>query len=76
MRGQHLRNIHPLALDTFATRSMGFDPEQILYLSSMNKAGMGQGDLEKIQIIGAGLDEVQFKFRASTNLLEPYGLIY
>lgn len=70
-----MASLDPLALDTFATRSMGFDPSQILYLSSMNKAGMGQGDPEKIQIIGAGLDEVQQKFRASTNLLEPYGII-
>jgi len=70
-----MASLDPLALDTFATRSMGFDPAQILYLSSMNKAGMGQGDLEKMQIIGTGLDEVQHKFRASTNLLEPYGLI-
>lgn len=70
-----MASLDPLALDTFATRSMGFDPAQILYLSSMNKAGMGQGDLEKMQIIGAGLDEIQYKFRASTNLLEPYGLI-
>ena len=71
-----MASLDPLALDTFATRSMGFDPAQILYLSSMNKAGMGQGDPEKVQVLGTGLDEVQHKFKASTHLLEPYGLIH
>ena len=39
----------PLAMDTLATKMMGFDPSKIMYLTSMAEAGMGQGDFEKME---------------------------
>jgi uncharacterized protein (DUF362 family) len=68
-------SVDPLALDTLGTKIMGFDPTQILYLSSMNEAGMGQGDLDKINVIGANLNECLFKFKPHSLLAEPYGLV-
>jgi uncharacterized protein (DUF362 family) len=69
-----MASLDPLALDTLATRIMGFDPSQILYLSSMQMAGMGQGDPEKIRAIGPPLENIQRNFRPSTGMMEPYGL--
>ncbi len=69
-----LASIDPLALDTLGTKIMGFDPTQILYLSSMNEAGLGQGDFDKINVLGANLNTCRFKFKPHKDLVEPYGL--
>jgi len=68
-----MASLDPLALDTLATKIMGFDAKEIMYLSSMNEAGMGQGDLDKIQVIGTDLNECLYKFRPNDLLLIPYG---
>jgi uncharacterized protein (DUF362 family) len=70
-----LASVDPLALDSLGTKIMGFDPTQVLYLSSMNEAGMGQGDLDKINVLGADLNECLFKFKPHSSLVEPYGLV-
>jgi len=69
-----LASLDSLALDTLTTKIMGFDPKEVLYLSSMNKAGMGQGDLDKIQTLGTDLNKVQYHFRPHEKMVEPYGL--
>jgi uncharacterized protein (DUF362 family) len=69
-----LASLDPLAMDTLATKLMGFDPTQIMYLGSMAEAGMGQGDLSKIEILGAPLDQCQHHFKPHRRLIEPYGL--
>ena len=69
-----MASLDPLALDTLATKIMGFDAKEIMYLNSMNEAGMGQGDLDKIQVIGTALNDCLYKFRPNDLLLEPYGL--
>lgn len=69
-----LASMDPLAVDSLGTKIMGFDPTQILYLSSMNEAGMGQGDLDKINVIGANVNECLFKFKPNEAMIEPYGL--
>lgn len=69
-----LASLDSLALDSLTTKIMGFDPGEVLYLSSMNKAGMGQGDLDKIQTLGTDLNKVQYHFRPHERMVEPYGL--
>jgi uncharacterized protein (DUF362 family) len=69
-----LASLDPLAMDTLATKLMGFDPTQIMYLTSMAEAGMGQGDLSKIEVLGTPPDECQHHFKAHKRLIEPYGL--
>lgn len=69
-----LASVDPLALDTLGAKIMGFDPTQILYMSSMNEAGLGQGDLDKINVLGANLSDCQFKFRPNEALVDAYGL--
>jgi len=45
-----------------------------MYLSSMYEAGMGQGDLEKIQILGTDIKECLYKFKPNDLMIKPYGL--
>jgi uncharacterized protein (DUF362 family) len=62
-----------LAADKVATRVMGFNPEDIMYLQAMTQAGMGQGDLNKITVLGNTMQECQCQFRMSKLLAEVYG---
>jgi uncharacterized protein (DUF362 family) len=63
-----------LAADTVATKIMGFDPKIVLYLRAMTEAGMGQGDLGKVNILGAPLDECLYKFKPHKKMAEIYNL--
>jgi uncharacterized protein (DUF362 family) len=65
----------PLAMDILATKLMGFDPNKIIYLTSMARAGMGQGNLEKVEVLGAPVAECQFKFKPARQIAESYGLL-
>jgi uncharacterized protein (DUF362 family) len=63
-----------LAADTLATKVMGFDPKKINYLTSMNEAGLGQGDLEKIKVLGTPLDQCLYHFKVDEKTAEIYKL--
>jgi len=69
-----LASLDPLALDTLTTKIMGFDPLKIPYLTAMVEAGMGQGDLTKVQVLGTPVDQCQFKFKPNEKIVESYGL--
>lgn len=69
-----LASLDPLAMDMLATKLMGFDPTQIMYLTSMAEAGMGQGDLSKIEVLGTPPEQCQFHFKGHRKLIEPYDL--
>ena len=69
-----LASLDPLAMDTLATKLMGFDPTRIMYLTSMAEAGMGQGDLDKIEVLGTPAEQCQYDFKPNQRLIEPYGL--
>ena len=40
----------------------------------MAQAGMGQGDFEKIEVLGTPAGQCQHQFKAHRKLVEPYGL--
>ena len=69
-----LASLDPLAMDTLTTKLMGFDPSQIMYLTSMAEAGMGQGELGKIEVLGTPPEQCQYHFKPNERLIEPYGL--
>jgi uncharacterized protein (DUF362 family) len=69
-----LASLDALAADTLATKIMGFDPRRVLYLASMNEAGMGQGDLDRISVSGTPLDQCLYHFKAHDKMAELYGL--
>lgn len=69
-----LASLDAVAADTVATRIMGFDPKRVLYLAAMNQAGMGQGDLDKISVIGTPLERCLYHFKPNKIMAEVYGL--
>ena len=69
-----LASLDSLALDTLTTKIMGFDTSKIPYLMAMAEAGMGQGDLTKVQVLGTPVDQCQFKFKPNEKIIESYGL--
>lgn len=50
--GLALASTDPLACDTLCTTLMGFDPTEVGYLVYLTKDKMGEGVLEKIEVIG------------------------
>jgi uncharacterized protein (DUF362 family) len=66
-----LASVDPLAADTLGARLMGFDPKKILYLSSMAQAGMGQGDYEKIAVLGDKAEDCSYHFKPSPMIKVP-----
>ncbi|MCL5745384.1 MAG: DUF362 domain-containing protein [Acidobacteria bacterium] len=58
-------SVDPLAADVLSARLMGFDAKKILYLSAMTKAGMGQGNLERINVLGNRIEECSYRFKNS-----------
>jgi len=69
-----LASLDPLALDTLTTKLMGFDPSKIIYLTALAEAGLGQGDLAKVEVLGTPVEQCQYKFKPHERLIEPYGL--
>jgi len=69
-----LAGTDPLAADTLATKIMGFDPKRILYLSAMNEVGLGQGDIDKINVLGTPLDQCLYHFKPNHLMAELYNL--
>lgn len=60
-----LASVDAVAADTLGARLMGFDAKKILYLSSMAEAGMGQGNLDKIKVLGNRVDQCSYRFKNS-----------
>jgi uncharacterized protein (DUF362 family) len=72
--GIALASRDPLAMDILTTKIMGFDPEKIMYLTAMAEAGMGQGDLAKIRVLGTPLSQCRYQFKPNKRMIEPYNL--
>jgi uncharacterized protein (DUF362 family) len=60
-----LASADALAADVLGARVMGYNAKKILYLSAMAEAGMGQGNLEKITVLGNRLEECSYRFKNS-----------
>lgn len=60
-----LASVDPLAADVLGARLMGFDSKKIAYLSAMTDAGMGQGNLDKIKVLGDRVEDCSYRFKNS-----------
>jgi uncharacterized protein (DUF362 family) len=69
-----LAGLDALATDTVGATVMGFDPRKAGYLAAMADAGMGQGDLAKITVVGSPLDECRCHFKLDDRTAEMYGI--
>ena len=61
--GIALASLDPLAADTVVSSLMGFPIEQVGYLHYCRLAGLGQGDLSEIDIVGEDLATCARHFR-------------
>jgi hypothetical protein len=44
---------------------MGFNSKKIIYLQAMTDAGMGQGNLDKITVVGNHVEDRSYRFKNS-----------
>ena len=52
-----------VAVDTLTAHLMGFDPQSIGYLYFCSQDGLGEGDINNLNIIGTPLEECRHAFR-------------
>jgi uncharacterized protein (DUF362 family) len=60
-----LASTDPLAADVLGAKLMGFDAKKIPYLTAMTAAGMGQGNLDKITVLGSRPEDCMYRFQPS-----------
>jgi uncharacterized protein (DUF362 family) len=60
----------PVAADAVASTVMGFDPKEIRIIDGASKAGIGTADLEKIEVVGTPIKEVQRRFKRVEEAVE------
>ncbi len=53
----------PVAVDAVACTTMGFEPDEISIIRLAGNQGLGEMRLDRIQLLGAQLDEVSARFR-------------
>jgi uncharacterized protein (DUF362 family) len=58
----------PVAADAVAATTMGFDPQRVRHLVYAHHKGLGQVDMEQIEIVGASLDSVRRSFLSPSNV--------
>jgi uncharacterized Fe-S center protein len=53
----------PVALDTAVCKMVGFDSKEVQYIDKAEEKGLGISDLEKIEIVGEQIENVQRDFK-------------
>ncbi|NQT83034.1 hypothetical protein HQ563_08425, partial [bacterium] len=61
-----------LAADRIAVELMGFDFAKIGYLSFSAQRGLGQGDLNKIEVLGERVEDHIRKYHPHDNVEQQY----
>ncbi|MCX6560675.1 MAG: DUF362 domain-containing protein [Candidatus Aminicenantes bacterium] len=69
-----LASLDAVAADVTGTRVMGFDPRIVNYLNVMAEAGMGQGNPDKIELLGTPLEKCIMKYKPNEKMAELYKL--
>jgi uncharacterized protein (DUF362 family) len=64
-----LASADSVAIDAVAAKIMGFDPMQIPYLRMATERGLGEARLDRIEIIGEDIDELNFHFETKRSLV-------
>lgn len=79
----HVKNVvlasaDQVAIDAVVAKLMGFDPMSIKFIRLAHEAGLGCGDINKIQIVGEDISRINWEFTGSENTLASRGqkLIY
>ncbi len=73
---------NPVEVDSVCTKIMGFDPREVKHIVNASRMGIGQMDIEKIDILGETLEDVFTRFerpyslRATLKSIKSIGKIY
>ena len=67
-----------VAIDAVSSRMMGFDPMSIKFIRLGHEAGLGCGNIDRIEIVGEDISEVNWRFTGTENTFASRGqkLIY
>jgi uncharacterized protein (DUF362 family) len=60
----------PVAADAVASSVIGFDPREVRIIDGTDKAGIGTADLDKIEVVGTPIKEVQRRFKRVEEAVE------
>jgi uncharacterized protein (DUF362 family) len=58
-----------VAIDAVAARIMGFDPMSIRYLRLATEMGLGEARIDRIEIVGDGIDGLNLRFKTKKSLV-------
>jgi uncharacterized protein (DUF362 family) len=58
-----------VAIDAVAAKIMGFDPMEIPYLRMATEMGLGEGRIDRIEIVGEDISGMNFGFRTKRSLV-------
>jgi uncharacterized protein (DUF362 family) len=64
-----LASADSVAIDAVAAKLMGFDPMEIPYLRMATERGLGEARLDKIEIAGENIAEINFHFKTKRSLV-------
>jgi uncharacterized protein (DUF362 family) len=56
-----LASLDMATVDAVGARILGFDPQKILHIRWAEKAGLGISDLERIEIVGEKIEDVEMR---------------
>ncbi len=66
------RQDHVVATDRIGLELMGFDYQKIGYIRYCAEAGLGQGDLTKIEVLGERVADHIKKYKPHENIEQQY----
>ena len=58
-----------VAIDAVAAKMMGFEPMDIPYIRMATERGLGEGEIEKIEIVGEDISQMNFGFSTRKSLV-------
>lgn len=70
----HIKNVilasaDQVAIDAVSAKMMGFDPMSIKFIWMAHELGLGNGDVDNIEIVGADISDVNWRFTGAENTL-------
>ncbi len=62
-----------VAVDAVAAKIMGFDPMSIRFIALADEMGLGCGDVDRIDVVGEDISEVNWRFKGGENTFASNG---
>ncbi len=69
VRNVILASADSVAIDAVAAKLMGFEPMEIPYLRMATEMGLGEARIDKIEIAGSDISEINFNFKTKKSLV-------